>query len=257
MSSYVGRLTLELWLPVVLVAIWWFASMNSTSAFFPPLRRIVEDTVDVWFIQGHISSDLLPSLMNLLFGYAIALTVGVALGVLLGLMPRLYDALEPELEFLRAVPAVAILPVAIIAIGLGDDMRITVIAFGSFWPILVNTVAGIRSTDPVVKDVATAFGLRPATRLFSVRLPSAAPQILAGARTALSIAVVLILVSEMSGAFRGLGNFVLAAQRNFAITDMWSGMIILGVLGYLVNIIFRVVESQILRWHSAYREGAK
>ncbi|MEF2975916.1 ABC transporter permease [Subtercola sp. YIM 133946] len=249
-----GRVALEVWLPVVLVGVWWFASANSTSPFFPPLQKILAKTWQVWVVQGRVSSDLLPSILNLLAGYGIAVIVGVAAGLALGLLPRLLDAVEPELEFLRAVPAVAILPIAIIAIGLGDDMRIAVIAFGALWPILVNTVAGVRSTDPVVRDVSTAFRLKPAIALFSVRLPSAAPQILAGARTALSIAVVLIVVSEMSGAYRGIGNFVLAAQRNYAITDMWTGMIVLGLLGYALNLVFRVVEARLLAWHPAYRK---
>jgi sulfonate transport system permease protein len=257
LNSMVRRAAVEVWLPVVLVTCWWFFSANSTSSFFPPLQQIVVDTVNLWFAQGHLSSDLLPSLINLAIGYAAAVALGVAGGVTLGLLPGLYDAVEPELEFLRAVPAVAILPVAIIAIGLGDNMRVAVIAFGALWPVLVNTIAGVRSTDPMVKDVSSVFRLRPWTRLFSVRLPSAAPQIFAGARTALSVAVVLIVVSEMSGAFRGIGYFLLAAQRNFAITDMWSAMIILGLLGYLLNLFFRLIEAHVLRWHPGYRRVTK
>jgi ABC-type nitrate/sulfonate/bicarbonate transport system permease component len=86
-----------------------------------------------------------------------------------------------------------------------------------------------------------------------VRLPAAAPQILAGARTSLSIAVVLVVVSEISGATRGIGFFVLAAQRNYAITNMWTGMLVLGIVGYLLNLIFRVIEARLLHWHPTYR----
>jgi sulfonate transport system permease protein len=256
-NSAVRHAAVEIWLPVVLVACWWAFSANSTSSFFPPLQKIVADTISLWFTQGHLATDLLPSLINLSIGYALAVVLGIAAGVVLGLLPALYRAVEPELEFLRAVPAVAILPVAIIAIGLGDDMRVAVIAFGALWPVLVNTIAGIRSTDPVVKDVSSAFRLTPWTRLFAVRLPSAAPQIFAGARTALSVAIVLIVVSEMSGAYRGIGNFLLTAQRNFAITDMWSAMVILGLLGYILNLLFRFVEAHALRWHPAYRKVTK
>jgi sulfonate transport system permease protein len=243
----------EVWLPVALVLVWWFASATSTSVFFPPLQRILDRAVALWITGDRLWVDVLPSLLNLLIGYGIAVLLGIAAGVLLGMTPRLLDAIELELEFLRAIPAVAVLPVAIIAIGLGDDMRIAVIAFGAIWPVLMNTVAGIRSTEPVAIDMAAAYRLRLMTNLAVVRLPSAAPQILAGARTALSIAVVLVVVSEMSGASRGIGYFVLAAQRNYATTDMWAGMILLALIGYLLNVLFRVVEARLLHWHASRR----
>jgi len=246
-------LLLELWLPVIAVALWLAISASSKSPFFPPLQTILTKAVKVWITDSRLTSDLVPSLLNLLMGYGIAVLAGVLIGTALGLMPMVLEAIEPELEFLRAVPAVAILPIAIIAMGLGDDMRIAVIAFGAVWPVLLNTIAGIRALDPVVKDMSTAFSLSAATRLFVVRLPSAAPQIFAGARTALSIAVVLIVVSEMTGAHRGVGYFILAAQRNYAITDMWTGMLVLGILGYLLNLAFRILEGRLLHWHPSYR----
>lgn len=246
-------LLLELWLPVIAVALWLAISASSKSPFFPPLQTILTKAVKVWITDSRLTSDLVPSLLNLLMGYGIAVLAGVLIGTALGLMPMVLEAIEPELEFLRAVPAVAILPIAIISMGLGDDMRIAVIAFGAVWPVLLNTIAGIRALDPVVKDMSTAFSLSAATRLFVVRLPSAAPQIFAGARTALSIAVVLIVVSEMTGAHRGVGYFILAAQRNYAITDMWTGMLVLGILGYLLNLAFRILEGRLLHWHPSYR----
>ncbi len=248
----IGSIVLEIWLVVALVVLWWWLSAGSRSTFFPPLSAIVSRTGQLW-VFDHTVSDLLPSLANLLAGFAIAFVLGVALGLLLAASPRLLTAIEPELEFLRAIPAVALIPVAIIALGLGDGMRIAIIAFGALWPILLNTIAGARSLDPVARDVGAAFGLNRTTRIFAVRLPAAAPQILAGARTSLSIAVVLVVVSEISGATRGVGFFVLAAQRNYAITNMWTGMIVLGIVGYALNLLFRVVESQVLHWHPTYR----
>lgn len=248
----IGTIGLELWLVVALVALWGWLSAGSRSTFFPPLSAIVSRTGQLWLFD-HTVSDLLPSLGNLLIGFGIACVLGVTLGLVLAATPRLLAAIEPELEFLRAVPAVALIPVAIIALGLGDTMRIAIIAFGAVWPILLNTIAGARSLDPVARDVSAAFDLNRTTRIFAVRLPAAAPQILAGARTSLSIAVVLVVVSEISGATRGIGFFVLAAQRNYAITNMWTGMIVLGIVGYLLNLLFRLVESRLLHWHPAYR----
>ncbi len=242
----------EIWLVVALVAAWWWCSAGSRSTFFPPLSKILNKTWNLWVFH-HTLTDLLPSLRNLLAGFGIAFVLGVALGLTLSATPRLLAAIEPELEFLRAIPAVALIPVAIIALGLGDSMRITIIAFGAIWPILLNTIAGAQSLDPVARDVSAAFALRRSTRIFTVRLPAAAPQILAGARTSLSIAIVLVVVSEITGATRGVGFFVLAAQRDYAITNMWTGMIVLGIVGYLLSLIFRLIEARVLHWHPTYR----
>ena len=250
-----GRLVgvaVELWLVVVILGLWWVLSASSRSTFFPPLKTILQRTAQLWVFNQTIS-DLVPSLVNLLAGFFIALVVGVTVGMLLGSMPALLNAVEPELEFLRAIPAVALLPIAIIAIGLGDNMRIAVIAVGAVWPILMNTIAGARSVDPVQRDVAAAFAVSRRTNFFVIRLPAAAPQIFAGARTSLSIAVVLVVVSEIEGAHRGVGYFLLASQRNYAITNMWTGMVVLGVVGYVLNLLFRIVEARVLRWHPTYR----
>jgi sulfonate transport system permease protein len=253
MSRRLGRLCLELWLPVLALLAWWFGSAGSTSIFFPPLSAIASDTKRLWLF-GHTWSDLLPSLANLAIGYALAVVIGVAVGLVLGSLPRLLDAVEPELEFFRAVPAVALLPVAVILLGLGDAMRISVIAFGAVWPVLINTLAAVAGIDPVQRDAQNAFRL-PATTRLRIRLGAATPQILAGARVSLSVAVVLIVVSEMEGADRGIGNFLLATQRSFALTDMWTGMVVLGVVGYLLNLAFRRAERLLLRHYPPARSG--
>jgi sulfonate transport system permease protein len=244
---------IEAWLPIVVVAAWWIFSAANTSQFFPPLSAILNRFVQVWIVDGGILSNLLPSLTTLAAGFVIAVVVGFAGGVWLGLSPRVLHAVEPELDFLRAIPAVAIVPIAILAIGLGDDMRISVIAFGAVWPVLLNTIAGIRAADPMLRDLSAAYDLPPVTRLVRVRLPAALPQALAGARTSLSIAVTLVVVSEMSGASEGVGFFLLQSQQTFAINDMWTGMIVLGLLGYILNLIFRVIEARVLYWHPTYR----
>ncbi|MCW2688556.1 MAG: transporter permease [Mycobacterium sp.] len=254
MNRRVKRLCLELWLPVLALLAWWFGSANSTSIFFPSLRDIATDTKRLWLFD-HLWSDLVPSLVNLVYGYALAVVIGVAAGLLLGSLPRLLDAVEPELEFLRAVPAVALLPVAVIVLGLGDGMRVSMIAFGAVWPVLINTLAAVSGIDSVQRDVQQAFGLSLPTRVLRVRLGAAIPQIVAGARVSLSVAVVLIVVSEMQGADRGIGNFLLNAERSFALTDMWTGMVVLGVVGYLLNLLFRRLERVLLRHYPPARSG--
>jgi ABC-type nitrate/sulfonate/bicarbonate transport system permease component len=251
-SRWLRTSALELWLPVVLVVLWWFSSRDSTSVYFPPLRNILESFRLDWLSSDGVQN-LRPSLTVLVAGFGLAVIVGVAMGAALGLNRTAERATRPLLELMRAVPGVALLPVFIVLIGIGADMRILLIASGAVWPVLLNTTDGVRSTEPLLIDMAVSYGMGRWRRLRSIILPAAAPQIFAGARTALAISVIIMVVSETVGAQGGIGYFLLAAQRSFRITDMWGTIIALGVLGYLLNLLFRLTEAMVLRWHRLYQ----
>jgi ABC-type nitrate/sulfonate/bicarbonate transport system permease component len=243
---------IEAWLPVLLLALWWFASARSTDLYFPSLRAILTQFRQDWIFR-HVNSDLVPSLQVLGLGYLIAVVAGVVLGVALGLSRRAEQACRPLLEFLRAIPGVALLPVFIVLFGLGAQMKVVLIATGALWPVLLNTIDGVRSVEPLLLDVARAFRLGRWQRLRRIVLPSAGPQIFAGARTALAIAVIVMVVGETVGSSGGIGYFLLNAERNFAITSMWATIFALGIVGYLLNVLFRIVEAVALRWHRQQR----
>jgi ABC-type nitrate/sulfonate/bicarbonate transport system permease component len=240
---------LEIWLPVLLVVIWWFASASSTSFYFPPLSKILETFANDWLNPANSAENLVPSLSILGASYGLALVTGVVLGTVFGLVTPLERAARPLLETLRAIPGVALLPIFIVLFGIDRPMKILLIAFGSFWPIFLNTIDGVRSTEPVLLDMARTFRVGRARRLFRIVLPSASPQIFAGARTALAIALIIMVVAETVGGEGGVGYFLLDAQRNFRVISMWGAIVALGVLGYLLNIAFRIVERLVLRWH--------
>ncbi|MBI5439867.1 MAG: ABC transporter permease subunit [Deltaproteobacteria bacterium] len=248
MKKTLSRLSAELWFPALLLALWWKVSEGSTSIYFPSLSNIAVQFRHLWLFE-HVAIDLAPSLKHLALGYALALALGVGLGVLLGLVRGLDDALRPVLEFARATPGVALLPLFVLLLGVGAPMKVALISFGAVWPILLNTVDGVRSVEPLLLDVARTFQMRFRFRLLHIIIPAASPQVFAGARTSLAIGVILILVSEMVGADRGIGYFVLAAQRSFSIPEMWSGILALGIVGYLLNNLFRLVEARALGWH--------
>ncbi|RAX43727.1 ABC transporter permease [Arthrobacter sp. AQ5-06] len=245
---------LQLWLPILLIGLWWITSTGSTSLYFPALSDILDAVGQLWLFE-HAVSDLLPSMRNMLTGFLLAVVIGVIAGLILGSLPRLLDAVEPELELARALPAVAILPIAILVLGLGDNMRVFVITLGAVWPVLLNTTAAVRGIDPTVRDVESAFGIDTVSRYLRVRLPAALPQILAGARVSLYISIALLVISEMQGAGQGIGHFILASQRNYAVVDMWSGVIVLGVIGYLLQLAFRAGEAALLRNYPPQRTG--
>jgi ABC-type nitrate/sulfonate/bicarbonate transport system permease component len=244
---------LELVVPALIIGAWWGISAGSRSLFFPPLSTIVSSLRHVWLFS-HFATDVLPSLEHLAAGFGVATAVGVAGGVVLGLTPIVADAVAPILEFLRAIPGVALLPAALLLFGIGSTMQIAVIVYGTVWPILLNSALGVRSVDPLVADVARSYRIGRLNRLFRIILPAASPQIVAGMRTALSIGITVIVFSEMVGSTNGIGYQILASQRSFAVPDMWAGMILLGILGYLLNVGFRAFEHVVLRWHRGLRQ---
>lgn len=249
-----GRVLVEAWLPVVLFVAWWVATDRSTSFYYPPLRTILRVTRHDWL--GHrFFDDLVPSLTNFAVGYAIAAVLGISLGLLLGLSPLLRRATAPTVDFLRSVPPPALISVMIILLGFEDTMKITAIAFASIFPVLLNTIDGVRSVDPVQIDVADAYRLRLRDRLFKIVLPSASPQIFAGLRISLAIAVAVMVFSEMFAGTEGLGYFIRFAQETYQIPEMYSGIIVIGLLGYLTNLLFVLGERRVLRWYRGWKRA--
>ena len=250
------RLLFVVALPALLVVVWWFASAGSTDVYWPPLRTILETFPEVWTGE-RLRSDVLPSLLRLVAGYTLAAVAGVVLGTVIGSYRRVRAVCEPVLEFLRAVPPPVLIPVITLFAGIDDTMKITVIASGCVWPVLLNTVEGVRAVDPVLAETARSYGITGAARLRAVVLPSAGPQIFAGLRQALSVAIILMVISEMSAASNGLGFTIVQFQRGFAIPDMWTGILVLGLLGFVLSVLFQFVERRVLGWYHGLRAAAR
>lgn len=241
--------------PVTVLVAWWIVSEESTSPFFPPLREILATFADVW-IFDRIGTDLVPSLVNFGLGFAIAVVGGVVLGVVIGLSADLRHATDPVIDFLRSLPKPAIIPPAITLLGVGSTMKVFIIVSGAIWPVLLNTIDGVRSVDPLMLKMARVYGISNREQIGKLVIPAATPQIFVGARIALAIALILMVVSEMIAANNGLGYFVLLSQQTFAIREMWSGIFLLGIVGYLVNALFVRAEARALAWHRGWRRAA-
>ncbi len=246
---------LEVTVPIALLALWAVWSASTDTFYFPPLTEILATFEETWLFE-RVGSDVLPSLRRLGLGYAIAVVVAVAIGLPLGLSPMLRRATSPLVEFLRAVPPPALLPFAIVVLGVGDSGKVFLIAFVCIWPVLLNTIDGVTGIDPTLNDTARVYGVGGRQRLLQIVLPAASPQIFAGMRTSLSLALILMVISEMVASTNGIGFFVLQSQRSFAIPEMWSGILLLGLLGYLLNVIFLLVERRVLAWHRGARASA-
>jgi ABC-type nitrate/sulfonate/bicarbonate transport system permease component len=246
---------LEILVPLALLGLWAVWSASSDTFYYPPLTDILSTFNDTWLFE-RVGSDVVPSLLRLGAGYAIAVVVAVLVGIPLGLSRTARRAASPIVEFLRAIPPPALLPFGILVLGVGTSMKVFIIAFVCLWPVLLNTVDGVAGVDPTLRETARVCGISPRDRLLRVTLPAAAPQIFAGMRTSLSLALILMVISEMVASSNGIGYFVLQSQRSFAIPEMWSGILLLGILGYVLNAVFLLVERRVLRWHRGARASA-
>jgi ABC-type nitrate/sulfonate/bicarbonate transport system permease component len=236
------------WLPFSLVAAWWLFSANSDNPFFPPLSVIWDQFVLLW-IFDNFPIHVVPSLINLFSGFFLGVFIGLCGGVLIGTNRGFARYVEPAVDFIRSIPAVATVPVFIMIFGLGFEMRIAAIAFASIFPTMLAVIQGMHSNNPTLLDTAKVFRLTAMQILVRVRIPAAAPIIFSGIQVSLQVAFVVTIASELLGSGFGIGAFTLIATDAFLIVDAWTGVILMGLLGFSVNIVFNLVERRALRWY--------
>jgi ABC-type nitrate/sulfonate/bicarbonate transport system permease component len=248
MRTRIAWLGVEIVATAAIIGLVWLYTDNNQSYAVAPLGDILTTFRETWIFE-HFGSDVVPSLLRMAAGYAIAVVLGVAGGFLLGSSAVLDAIATPVVSFLRAIPAAALLPPAIVLFGIGNTTKIAVIAFVCCWPVLLNTSDGTRELDATLLSTARVYGLRGAQRFRLVVLPAVSPRIFAGMRTSLSIAVLLLVTSEMVASTNGIGYFVFQAQQQFAVADMWAGVLLLGLIGFGLNIAFGAIERRVLRWN--------
>jgi ABC-type nitrate/sulfonate/bicarbonate transport system permease component len=233
---------------IAVLAVWEIWARVENSFLVPTASEVAERAWDVWPTSDFLS-EVGMSMKRLAAGFAIAAAIGIGIGLLIGASRAARRTLEPFLEFTRAIPAIAVVPAAIIVLGLGDASRIAVIAFGLCFPILVNTAEGVRAIPPEVRDTASMLHVGRLERVWRIYFPAALPSIMAGLRIAVSIGLVLVVVSEFVGEGNGLGHWILVQQSLFNVPELWAGILFLGLLGYVLNRLFLVVERRVLAWH--------
>ena len=235
---------------VLLLALWEGAGiLRWVDPFTVP--RISSVVATLWELMrsGELPLQVGSSLWRMFAGYAIGVVLGISVGVLMGSFRAAYHLLEPITEILRPIPSPAYVPLAILFLGIDDEMKIFMIAFASFFPVLLNTYSGVRSVDPVQLGTASTFGARGIRLLWQIVLPSAAPYIFTGMRISLAVALIVMVISEMVAASNGIGYFILAAQRGFKVREMYAGIITLAAIGYCMNRVFLAIEARMLAWH--------
>lgn len=242
----------------ICIVLWQLATAAAKDPYFPTPQVIGKRMVDLWlsgppshlWLSDAVGTDMLPSLSRLLGGWAGACVIGITLGLVLGRSDKAYDYLSPTINFLRSVPPPALLPVFFAVIGIGTPYQLALIAFGVLWPILLNTIDGAHTVDETVIQTSRAMRLSKPRFLATVVFPAALPKIFAGLRVSLSLALILMVISELQGSFDGIGAQMIYAQRNFDGTGLWAGIVLLGILGYVLNALLLAVQKRVIGWHT-------
>ena len=216
--------------------------------FFPPMSKILRSFFFL-VLSGDLPYQIFLSLKRAAAGYLLAALVFIPLGVAMGLLDWVHRSLELVIEMARPIPPPAIVPVAMLFFGLGDEMKIFVIFFSCAWPILLNTYDGVRNIDRVLIYTARTFGLSRGRAVPKIIVPAALPQIMTGLRVSLAIMLILVVISEMVGSTDGIGYFILDSQRRFKVDQMYAGMLSLAIVGYTLNRLFLLSYNWLLAWH--------
>jgi ABC-type nitrate/sulfonate/bicarbonate transport system permease component len=238
------------WLLVLMCLVLWEVSARYWaigSSSWPPFTEVAAAAVK-GFVSGELPLVVLSSLGRMASGFAFGSVAGVAVGLLLGTFPVLSRAFTPTLEGLRPLPIPAIVPPLILFLGLDDRLKITVVAIAVFFPVMVNTLGGVRGIDPVLLATARTFRVSRLATLMEVALPAAMPSILAGLRTALSLALVTTIVAEMIAGSGGIGYYIVETQYAMRPDQMYAGVLCLAVVGYGLNWVFLGIERRLIAW---------
>jgi ABC-type nitrate/sulfonate/bicarbonate transport system permease component len=252
----VAKVGAEIAVPIAILVAWQLWTVHAHSTKFPRLSTILVTFRDMWLFS-QFGTHVLPSLERIGMGFAIAVIAGIALGIPLGLSRwgRLWAM--PHIEFWRAMPPPALLPISIVLLhSIGNVQKVSFIAFFCLFPVLLNTIDGVRGIDPTLIETARSYNVPRLERIRRLVLPAAAPQIAAGMRTSLSLAVIVMVLSEYFSSTSGVGYVLLISKNTFQLAPMWAAIVLIGVLGYVLNVLFLIAERRLLAWHRGWRAAA-
>jgi ABC-type nitrate/sulfonate/bicarbonate transport system permease component len=250
------KVVTEIAVPLAIVALWQLWATNRDDPKFPPPSTILGKFQDMWLFS-EFGTHVVPSLERIGLGFAIAVAAGIAIGIPLGLSRPARLWAMPHIEYWRAMPPPALLPISIVLLhSIGNVQKVAFIAFFCLFPVLLNTIDGVRGIDPTFLETARSYGLGRIERIRRVVVPAAFPQIVTGMRIGLSLAVIMMVLSEYFSSTSGVGYVLLISKNTFDFGPMWAAILLIGVLGYVLNVLFLVVERRLLAWHRGWRATA-
>jgi len=217
------------------------------ATFLPPFSAVLAAAFELWR-SGQLQQHIAASLGRSAAGFLLSIVYAVPLGLALGWSKRLADVVSPLLELLRNTAALALLPVFILFLGIGEASKIALVVYAASWPILLNTITGVKGVDPLLVKSARSLGASPFTLFYKVILPAAVPTIFVGIRLAGAYSLVVLVAAEMIGAKAGLGYLVIYSQYNFQIPQMYAGILTLMLAGILYNQLLLALERRFTSW---------
>lgn len=237
--------------PVVLLTIWEILSRTRTinPLFWPPPSSLWE-TTRVLIEKQDLFGDIRISLFRILAGFVVGTVPGIILGLAMGLFWPVRVFFMPLAAAIYAVPKIAILPLVIIALGIGEASKIAVVALSIFFLVVLNTVSGVLELDPTYRDVASNLGANRFKLFWTVALPGALPSIFTGMRLALGFALIVIVGTEFLAADKGIGHMIWQNYQTLRIRQMFVGLIVTGVMGWFLNLLLTIIERFAMPWRS-------
>jgi ABC-type nitrate/sulfonate/bicarbonate transport system permease component len=226
------------------------------SRHFPPVSEMIAQLVQELGEPGFWSA-VANTLQGWAIGLALACAIAIPAGILIGSTPLLYRASRGVIEFLRPIPSVALIPLAVLVYGSGLESKVFLATFASIWPLLMQTLYGVQDVDPVATDTARSFGFSRMQRLWRVTLPSAVPYIATGVRISAAVALILVVTAELVIGAAGLGKEINLARQGQNVDLMYALILATGILGVAVNLLFTRLERRVLHWHPSQRVAAR
>ena len=235
--------------PIAFVLAWEvIARYNFIDVRFWPAPSSIMETFGKMVSSGEIFRHLQVSLMRIVLGFALGTIPALIIGLAMGLFRWLRTILNPFVAFAYPIPKSSILPLIMLIFGLGEMTKIVTVALGVFFLVLINTIAGVRNINSIYLDAAKNFGAGYLDTLIHVALPGALPLIFAGLKLGLGTGLIMIVIAEMVGARDGLGYLVWESWQSFSVTRLYVGLFVIGLLGYLSNILMEELERVLVPW---------
>lgn len=223
-----------------------------SADFLPPTSRIAQALVEE-LGDGAFWSALRDTLIAWAIGLAIAVAAGIAAGFVIGAVPVLRALTASTIEFLRPIPSVALIPLAILLYGTELRSSLMLVVYASFWQVLIQVLYGVQDVDPVADETARSYGLGVWARVRYVMWPTALPYLMTGVRLAAAVALVLAITAELIIGAPGLGERIAVAQASNAVPSMYALVAVTGLLGVAINLAARMTERRVLAWHQSVR----
>jgi ABC-type nitrate/sulfonate/bicarbonate transport system permease component len=237
---------------VVVLAVSELLTRAIGSTYFPPVSEMLAALFDEAGTSGFWSA-VGNTLQGWVLGLGLAALIAIPAGIVIGSSRLLYRSLRAVIEFLRPIPSVALIPLAVLIYGSGLESKVFLATFAATWPLLMQTLYGVQDVDPVATDTARSFGFGRASRLVRVTLPSAVPYIATGVRISAAVALILCVTAELVIGAAGLGREINLARQGGAVDLMYALIIATGLLGWALNAVFARGERRVLHWHPSTR----